>query len=71
MFKLSCINFIKFLIIFSVKSKVRGNLEIYHAYVRDLDASTTSEPDWEVVDSETSGINGVKFDQKKKSKTNF
>lgn len=46
---------------FSVKSKVRGNLEIYHAYVRDLDASTTSEPDWEVVDSETSGTNGVRI----------
>lgn len=38
----------------SAKSRVRGTLEIYHAFIRDLDASDSSsstnlEPDWEVV----------------------
>ncbi|XP_063703230.1 E3 ubiquitin-protein ligase Nedd-4 isoform X9 [Culicoides brevitarsis] len=32
-----------------VRSKVRGMLEIYHAYIRDLDAAP--EPDWEIVDT--------------------
>lgn len=39
---------------FSARSRVRGTLEVYHAYIRDLDASDTSsstnnEPDWELV----------------------
>lgn len=38
----------------SARSRVRGTLEIYHAFIRDLDASDTSsstnnEPDWELV----------------------
>lgn len=33
---------------------MRGTLEVYHAFIRDLDASDTSsstnnEPDWELV----------------------
>lgn len=38
----------------SARSRVRGTLEVYHAFIRDLDASDTSssinnEPDWELV----------------------
>lgn len=39
--------------IFSARSRVRGTLEVYHAYIRDLDASDTSssnnEQDWDIV----------------------
>lgn len=39
---------------YSARSRVRGTLEVYHAFIRDLDASDTSsstnnEPDWELV----------------------
>lgn len=38
---------------FSARSRVRGTLEVYHAYIRDLDASDTSssnnEQDWDIV----------------------
>ncbi|KAG5677964.1 hypothetical protein PVAND_007676 [Polypedilum vanderplanki] len=34
----------------SARSKVRGTLEIYHAYIRDLDASR-GDNDWEIVDN--------------------
>lgn len=43
----------------SARSRVRGTLEVYHAFIRDLDASDTSsstnnETDWELVnDGET------------------
>lgn len=40
---------------FSARSRVRGQLEIYHAFVRDLDASTSSaasDSDWDVIDDE-------------------
>lgn len=43
----------------SARSRVRGTLDVYHAFIRDLDASDTSsstnnEPDWEIVnDGET------------------
>lgn len=39
----------------SARSKVRGNLEIYHAYIRDLDSNGTNaaDPDWEIVDNES------------------
>lgn len=38
----------------SARSRVRGTLEVYHAFIRDLDASDTSsttnlEQDWEIV----------------------
>lgn len=39
----------------SARSRVRGTLEVYHAFIRDLDASddtsssTNNEPDWELV----------------------
>lgn len=48
-----------FLSFYSARSRVRGTLEVYHAFIRDLDASDTSsstnnEPDWELVnDGET------------------
>lgn len=40
--------------IYSARSRVRGTLEVYHAFIRDLDASdasstTNNEPDWELV----------------------
>lgn len=40
--------------LYSARSRVRGTLEVYHAFIRDLDASDTSsstnnEPDWELV----------------------
>lgn len=40
---------------YSARSRVRGTLEVYHAFIRDLDASDTStstghEQDWEIVD---------------------
>ncbi|CAO1304308.1 unnamed protein product [Diamesa hyperborea] len=37
------------------RSKVRGTLEIYHAYIRDLDSngSNAADPDWEIVDNES------------------
>lgn len=41
--------------IFSARSRVRGTLEVYHAFIRDLDASddtsssTNNDPDWELV----------------------
>lgn len=43
-----------FYLIISARSRVRGTLEVYHAFIRDLDASDTSsstnnEPDWELV----------------------
>lgn len=34
----------------SARSKVRGTLEIYHAFIRDLDSSRTDN-EWEIVDS--------------------
>lgn len=39
----------------SARSKVRGTLEIYHAYIRDLDSngSNAADPDWEIVDNES------------------
>lgn len=30
---------------------MRGTLEIYHAYIRDLDANNT-DPDWELLDND-------------------
>ena len=41
--------------------KIRGNLELYHAYIRDLDSSGPgSEPDWELVDNEQpNSVNSV------------
>lgn len=49
------INVISFLCIeHSVRSKVRGMLEIYHAYIRDLDAAP--EPDWEIVDTNETNV---------------
>lgn len=41
----------------SARSRVRGTLEIYHAFVRDLDATSssgTSDSEWDVIDHETS-----------------
>lgn len=43
-----------FIYLYSARSRVRGTLEVYHAFIRDLDASDTSsstnnEPDWELV----------------------
>lgn len=40
--------------LYSARSRVRGTLEVYHAFIRDLDASDTSssinnDPDWELV----------------------
>lgn len=43
----------------SARSKVRGTLEIYHAYIRDSsDASDTSrgEADWEIVDNNSTTV---------------
>lgn len=40
----------------SVRSKVRGKLEIYHAYIRDLDAAAAPEPDWEIVDTNETNV---------------
>ena len=39
----------------SARSKVRGTLEIYHAYIRDLDSNGANgaDPDWEIVDNES------------------
>lgn len=41
---------------FSARSRVRGTLEIYHAFVRDLDATSSSgasDSDWDVIDHES------------------
>lgn len=37
----------------SARSKIRGNLELYHAFIRDLDSSNGSNSEgWEMVDNE-------------------
>lgn len=41
---------------FSARSKVRGTLEIYHAYIRDSEASRGGETDWEIVDNNSSSV---------------
>lgn len=48
-------NFKLILYVYSARSRVRGTLEVYHAFIRDLDTSDTStstnnEQDWELVD---------------------
>lgn len=50
---MKCIKNIFFLLS-SVRSKVRGMLEIYHAYIRDLDAAP--EPDWDIVDTNETNV---------------
>lgn len=51
---------------FSARSRVRGTLEIYHAFVRDLDASTSSaasDSDWDVIDDEAGTPTSVSIRQ--------
>lgn len=46
----------------SVRSKVRGTLEIYHAYIRDHDFdSSATEPDWEIVDTNDSTVSELRI----------
>lgn len=64
--KANLFNFIVLcIVIYSARSRVRGTLEIYHAFVRDLDASsssnTTSESDWDVIDDENVSTTSVIF----------
>lgn len=40
---------------FSARSKVRGTLEIYHAYIRDSDTSR-GDADWEIVDNNSTTV---------------
>jgi E3 ubiquitin-protein ligase NEDD4 len=41
----------------SARSKVRGTLEIYHAFIRDADASRgTSDTEWEIVDNNSANV---------------
>lgn len=40
---------------FSARSKVRGTLEIYHAYIRDSDTSR-GDTDWEIVDNNSTNV---------------
>jgi hypothetical protein len=40
---------------FSARSKVRGTLEIYHAYIRNSDSSR-GDGDWEIVDNNTTPV---------------
>lgn len=41
---------------FSARSKVRGTLEIYHAYIRDSDTSSRGDADWEIVDNNSTPV---------------
>ncbi|XP_055688716.1 E3 ubiquitin-protein ligase Nedd-4 isoform X2 [Lutzomyia longipalpis] len=41
----------------SARSRVRGTLDIYHAFIRDLD-STSETSDWEIVDDGASNSDG-------------
>lgn len=41
-----------FIFAFSARSKVRGQLDLYHAYIQDQNA--TSETDWEIIESNNS-----------------
>lgn len=40
----------------SARSKVRGTLEIYHAYIRDSDTSSRGDADWEIVDNNSTTV---------------
>lgn len=44
----------------SARSRVRGTLEVYHAYIRDLDASDTSstnnEQEWDILNASEASI---------------
>lgn len=44
-----------FFIDFSARSKVRGTLEIYHAYIRNSEASR-GDGDWEIVDNNSTPV---------------
>lgn len=46
---------VSLLISSSVRSKVRGTLEIYHAYIRDSDTSR-GDTDWELVDNNSTPV---------------
>lgn len=45
---------------YSARSRVRGTLEVYHAYIRDLDASdassTTTDQDWDILNASEATI---------------
>ena len=47
-----------FCLINSARSKVRGTLEIYHAFIRDLDSSR-GDNDWEIVDNGSTPVSIV------------
>lgn len=47
--------------LYSARSRVRGTLEIYHAFVRDLDATTTSQTS--ATNSDSSGWEDVNGDE--------
>ncbi|EAT46304.1 AAEL002536-PA, partial [Aedes aegypti] len=38
----------------SARSKVRGQLDLYHAYIQDQNASNESQLDWEIIESNSS-----------------
>lgn len=41
----------------SARSKVRGTLEIYHAYIRDTDNNASrGDGDWEIVDNNSTTV---------------
>lgn len=71
----------------SAKSRVRGTLDIYHAFIRDLDddsenvtppesptpPETATPPEWDIINSPTS-VNGIllrRFSVLKTSLNNF